>query len=178
MRMRAPAVQRRLAWIIAWIIMTWNVDWGAIGDVAIIFLFQRIAIIFKMIEQIECMMGGILDQTRTCLARPKQGFETRHSGNFILFHLCPAADGHHEIIRKPTQIRRGGVQVLMSKTAKSLLRQIMFFHPMQVIDHRHAAPADPQSGMHMALRPFHHLDHFGPIGDVLEIQMLNRRAGD
>ena len=131
-----------------------------------------------MIEQIERVMRRIFHKTGTRFIRSQQGFEPRYGRYFILLNFRPATNRHDKIVRKSAQIGRGGLKILMSKTAKRLVRQIVLLHPMKMIDHRHTAPTDPQCGMHMALGPIHHLYHFGPICDVLEVQMLNRSAGD
>jgi hypothetical protein len=54
----------------------------------------------------------------------------------------------------------------------------VFPDPVEVVDHRHPAPADAEGGMHIGLGPVEDARQLVPIGDVLEIQMLDRRAGD
>ena len=49
---------------------------------------------------------------------------------------------------------------------------------VEMMQHRHSAPADTEGRMHVGLRPFHHLGQFVPIGDIFEIHMLDRCACD
>ena len=63
MRMAAPSVLRRLARIIIWIIIVRHVDICRRRNIAVIFLFQGVAIIFKMIENVQRATSGILHQT-------------------------------------------------------------------------------------------------------------------
>jgi hypothetical protein len=53
MRMAAPTVLGRVGWVVVRVIVQRHIDRRARGDVAVIFLFQRVAVIFKMVEDIE-----------------------------------------------------------------------------------------------------------------------------
>ena len=59
-----------------------------------------------------------------------------------------------------------------------LCGQHMFFDAVEIIDHRHPAPANAKGGMDIGLRPFEDFAQLRPIGHIFEIQMLNRRACD
>jgi len=63
MRMAAPSVLRRFARIIIWIIIDRHVDICRRRNIAVIFLFQGVAVIFKMIENVQRATSGILHQT-------------------------------------------------------------------------------------------------------------------
>ena len=54
----------------------------------------------------------------------------------------------------------------------------MFWHAVEMIDHRHTAPADAKGGMHVGLGPVHHCGQLVPIGHVVEVEMFDGRAGD
>ena len=53
MRMGSPTVLRGFAWIVVGIIIARNIDWCAIGNVAIIFFFQRTTVVFKVVKDIK-----------------------------------------------------------------------------------------------------------------------------
>ena len=66
----------------------------------------------------------------------------------------------------------------MAKAAKGLGVQNVFLHPVEMVDHRHAAPAYPKGRVHIALAPIHDAAQFLPIGDFLKRQMFDRGTGD
>ena len=66
----------------------------------------------------------------------------------------------------------------MAEAAEGLGVQHVFLHAMEVVNHRHAAPAHAKGRMHIGLRPVHHPAQFVPIGHLFKGQMFNRRAGD
>ena len=59
---------------------------------------------------------------------------------------------------------------MVSVTTENLgLRQVLG-DPVEVVDHCHAAPAHPKSGMHVCLGPLKNLGNLIPIGHIVEIQ--------
>ena len=176
--MAAPAVVGRALRVIVGVIVLRHVDRRAGCDVAVVFLLERVAVIFEMVEDIERAMQVILDQTGPHLGRADQCDEPRRGVDLICAHLGPAAHGDHEIIRKSAQKGRGGAQAGMAETAKGLGRKDVFSDPVEIVDHRHPAPADAKGRMDMALRPVEHLRKLVPIGHLLEGQVFDRGAGD
>src|SRR6056297_3284055 len=61
MRVAAPAVLRRPGGIIVRIVIAGHVYVPAIRDIAVIFLFEGVAVILEMVEDIERAMPWILD---------------------------------------------------------------------------------------------------------------------
>ena len=66
----------------------------------------------------------------------------------------------------------------MTKTAKGFVRKIVFLDAVEMVNHRHAAPANTQCGLHIGLGPIYDFNHLIPIGDIGKIQMLNWGASD
>src|SRR6056297_1094130 len=178
MRVAAPAVRGRARRIVARIVIAGHVDRRASCDVTVIFLFQRVAVIFEMVEDVERASARILDQTGADLVAVEQDMQTRHRLDLGALHLGPAADGNDAIIRKAAQIGRGRVHVAVTEAAEGLVAQHMFVHAVEMVDHRHPAPADAEGGMHMGLGPLKNAGQLVPIVDGVEVEMLERRTGD
>src|SRR6056297_2657529 len=165
MRMAAPAVRGRARGIVAGIVIARHVYRGAARDVAVIFLFQRVAVIFEMVEDVERAVGGILDQTGADLVAVEKDAKPRHRLDLGALHLGPAADRNDAIIREAAQIGRGRVHVAVPEAAEGLVAQHMFVHAVEMVDHRHPAPANAEGGMHMGLGPLKNAGQLVPIGD-------------
>ncbi len=178
MGVASPAVQRRFCGIVIGIIVLRHIDRGAISDVAVVFLLQRIAVVFEVIEDIQRAMRRILDQAGAGLIRCQQRDKAGACIDLGLAHLGPAADGNEEIIGKPAQ--QGGAlhQYSVVETAKCLGGQHLFCDAVEMPQHGHAAPADAKGGMNMGLGPVHHLAQFIPVGDIFERQVFDRGTGD
>ena len=68
--------------------------------------------------------------------------------------------------------------VHVAVTAKKLFAQQVLFDTVEVVDHRHAAPAHAKRGMHVGLGPVHNLCQLVPIRHIAEIKVFNWRTGD
>src|SRR6056297_4028365 len=172
MRMAAPAVLRRARGIVTGIVIAGQGDRRAIVHVAIIFLLERVAVIFKVVEDVERAMCGILDQAGTDLVTVQKDVEIGYGFDLVAAHLGPTADRDHAIIRESAQIGRCGRHVAMAEAAESLFIEQVFLHAVQIVHHRHAAPAHTKGGMHMGPGPVEHLAKLAPVGDLVKRQML------
>ena len=142
MRMAAPSVLGRLRWIIVRIIVDGNIDRRAGFDIAVVFLFQRVPIIFEMVEYVDRAMGGIFDKTGSDFVAAQECRQAIDGSDFILFHLCPTADRNDEIVRETPQVGRGRREVPMPETPECLVLEYVLLDAVHIVDHRHAAPAD------------------------------------
>ena len=61
----------------------------------------------------------------------------------------------------------------MTKTSERLGIQHTFIDAMQMIDHRHTAPAYAKCGMHVGLCPIHDLAQLVPIGHLFKRQVFD-----
>ena len=61
----------------------------------------------------------------------------------------------------------------MTKTSERLGIQHTFVDAMQMIDHRHTAPAHAKGGMHVGLCPIHDLAQLVPIGHLFKRQVFD-----
>jgi len=177
MRMAAPPVQRRPCRVVIRIVVRRHVDGSAVGHIPIKFLFQRVAVVFEMVEDIQRTTRRICHQTGADLVGHQKGAQACRL-DLGLPHLGPAADRDHAVIGKPAQERRGWRDIGVTETAERLRRQGVFPHAVKVVGHRHAAPAHPERRLHVRLRPVHKAAQLVPIGHLLERQMFDRRAGD
>src|SRR6056297_81541 len=104
MRMAAPAVLRRARGIVAGIVIAGQGDRRAIVHVAIIFLLERVAVIFKVVEDVERAMRGILDQAGTDLVTVQKDVEIGYGFDLdILLHSdevgpCLVEDAAHRAL--------------------------------------------------------------------------------
>jgi len=178
MRVTAPSVFWRATWIILRIVIARYVDRGAGIHVTIIFLFERITVIFKMVEDIERAMRFIFDQTGANFVACQEGGKIGVFVDIRRANFGPPADRDHEIIRKTPQIRRIRDQIILAITPECLFGQVKFGHPMEMINHRHAAPTHAKGGMNVGLRPIHDAFQLIPIGDVFEWKVFDRGACD
>ena len=71
------------------------------GDVAVVFLFQRIAVVFEMVEDVERAMPLVFDKAGADLIAAQQGLQARHRIDLVLPHLGPARHRDHAIVGKP-----------------------------------------------------------------------------
>ena len=65
----------------------------------------------------------------------------------------------------------------MPEDAESLLRQRVFGHAVEMMEAGLRAPADVEGRMHVGLRPVEDAAQLVPVGDVLEVEQFDRRAG-
>ena len=98
MRMAAPSVLRRLARIIIWIIIVRHVDICRRRNIAVIFLFQGVAIIFKMIENVQGAASGILHQTGANLGAAQKRAQAGMAINIGLADFGPATHWDNALI--------------------------------------------------------------------------------
>ena len=75
--------------------------------------------------------------------------------------LGPAADRDHDVIGKAAQIGRRRGKVHLRKTAERLGGQHVFADTVEMVDHRHPAPANAKGRLDMGLRPVHQLHQIG-----------------
>ena len=154
--MAAPAVRRRASGIVVGIVMNRQPDLRPVdlcrGQVTAVFLVQRAAVVFEMVEDVERAVRGVLHQRRTDLGGMEQHGQPGRL-DLVAAHLGPAAHGHHQIVGKPPEIRAFRGEVHVTVAAEELFGQQVFPHAVEMVDHRHAAPADAEGRMHMGLRP-------------------------
>ena len=62
--------------------------------------------------------------------------------------------------------------------AEQLFPQHMLGHAVEMMQHRHPAPAHAKGRMHVGLGPVHDRAQLVPIADLFVVQMLDRGAGD
>ena len=98
MRMAAPAVLRRVGGVVVGVIVQRHVDRRVSGDVAVIFLFQRVAVILEMVKNIERAVPRIFHQAWPNLFAAQKRAKARRGRNLGLPNFGPAADGDDEII--------------------------------------------------------------------------------
>ncbi|MPL90534.1 hypothetical protein SDC9_36586 [bioreactor metagenome] len=177
MRMAAPAVQRHLRRVVVGVVVPRYVDRLAGRDVAVIFFLQCAAVVFEVVEDVERAMCAILDQTGAGLVRGDQRGQPGRV-DLVLMHLGPAADGHQHVIRETTQIGRGRREVAVAEAAEGLVGKGVLLDAMEMIGHRHAAPAHAEGREDMALRPVEDPADLVPVGHVLKRDLLDRGAGD
>ena len=178
MRVASPAIERRPRGVVIGIVVARNRDRLSRRHVAVVLFLQRARVVFEMVEDVERAVAGILDKAGADLVGAQQRDKPRRRVDLVLPHLGPAADRDQQVVGKAAQVGRGGGKVLVPETAEGLFGQHMLGHPVEMVDHRHPAPAHAEGGMDVGLRPVEDLAQLVPVGDGLEIQMLDRRAGD
>ena len=114
MSVTAPAVLGGLTKIIIGIIIHRHIDWCSSRNIAIIFAFKRMAVIFEMVENIQRPMRGILDQTWPNVLRAEQSRQTASSLNISLMHF-----------------RKKKIVFLAKKKILLLAKKIIFLYSME-----------------------------------------------
>ncbi len=175
--MAAPAVAWLLGGVVVGVIIGRHIDRRAIRDIAVVFLFECFVIIFKMVKDIKRAVAAVFDQAGPSLCAAQKGAQAS-SVKLVLALFCPTRYRDHQIIAKSAQIGRGRGQVLLGKATKGFGGQQVLLDAVEMVQHRHGPPADTKGGMHVALRPIHHAEEFGPVRHVLEGQVFDGRTCD
>ena len=176
--MAAPAVGGGAAVVVAREIVDRQGDRVALLLVAVVFLLERGRVVFEVVEHVERPVRRVVDQAGAGLVGRDQQLEPAPRRQVGLAHLGPAADGDDEIVREAAQEGRAGRRDPVAEAAEGLLRQRVLGHAVEVVQHGLPAPADREGRLDVGLGPVEDLGQLLPVGDVLEVEQLDRRAGD
>ena len=123
-------------------------------------------------------MAAVLDQAGADLLGVEEHAELGVQLDVLVAHLGPAADRHRRSCRRSPAAAAPTARRPVAEAAEGLGRQHVLGDAVEVVQHRHAAPADAHGRVHVGLGPVEDLAQLVPVADRLEVEVLDRRAGD
>ncbi len=175
----APAVLRRPGGVVVGEVVDRHRDRAALGEVAVVLLLERRRVVLEVVEHVE---GAVRRGPRSGRGRPRRsGSAPRARGGAATSSSRTSVQrltGTTKLSEKPCSSCADGSDGAVAEAAEGLGRQHVLGDAVEVVQHRHAAPADAHGRVHVGLGPVEDLAQLAPVADRLEVEVLDRRAGD
>ncbi len=153
-------------------------DASARFSIAEVFVRKRVRVVLDVIEEMKCVMFGVVEQTKASFRRVNKHGDAAVCRNVGVPHFRPARHWDIKIVRKAFEVRRVDFQALMPEHTKSFFIQRVFRHTMKMVHCRLGTPADVEAAVDICLRPTEDADELIPVTDFIKGDRFDRRPGN